>query len=253
MPANPLDFERATILVTGASAGIGRETAILLSELNARIIVTGRSRDRLQKTLECLVGADHRLECYDLDNVDDIPRWMKALTVDSRPLAGIAHLAGVYDGSPIRIMSGRKLDAMFRTNVSTAAMLARAFQQKDCHTPGGSVVFTSSIAGLVGQPGVSVYGATKAAIVALTRALAAELAGQRIRVNCVAPGLVRSEMSDMLLSRLTPESRAALESAHPLGFGSPRDVAYGIAYLLAPVSKWVTGTTLVIDGGYTAQ
>ena len=114
-------------------------------------------------------------------------------------------------------------------------------------------MFLSSVTGLTGQAGLAAYSASKGGIVALTRALAVELAGEQIRVNCVAPGMVTTEMGQGLLGMLTPEQGKALEGKHLLGFGSARDVSYAIAFLLVETARWITGSTLVVDGGYTAH
>ncbi len=140
-----------------------------------------------------------------------------------------------------------------RINVGAAIGLAKGFCQKGVCAPGGSIVFISSVAGLTGQAGLAAYAASKGAIVALTKALAVELAGEHIRVNCVAPGVVTTEMGQSLLRMLTPEQDADLEAMHLLGLGRPRDVAYAIAFLLAETARWITGTVLVVDGGYTAH
>ena len=107
--------------------------------------------------------------------------------------------------------------------------------------------------GLVGQTGITAYSVSKGALVSMARSLALELAREGIRVNCVAPGVVQTPMAENAEQKLTPEQHQALEGLHPLGMGTPRDVAYAVAYLLAQTGRWITGTTLVIDGGYTAQ
>ena len=114
------------------------------------------------------------------------------------------------------------------------------------------MVFVSSIAGLVGKPAISLYSASKAALSGLSKSLALELAPDRIRVNCVAPAFVETAMLNQLREMLLPEQFQALELAHPLGFGAPRDVAHAAAFLLADTGRWITGTTLVVDGGHSA-
>ena len=242
-----------TILVTGASSGIGRETAILLSKLGAKVVASGRNQERLEQTMS-LLPMDGHLSCpFDLGKADDVPSWMRELSIKVGPLTGLAHCAGTELIRPLRFLSTQDSHAVFETNFFSALQLAKGFRQKGvCQYP-GSIVFISSVAGLVGEAAASAYGASKAALIGLTRALAVELAPEKIRVNCVAPGLVRTEMYDRMQTIYTPEQMKHIESQHPIGIGTPEDVANAMAFLLSPASRWITGTTLVVDGGYTAH
>ncbi len=248
----PADLSGSTVLVTGASSGIGRETAAVLSSLNARIVLTGRRRERLEETLSLLSGQGHRVETFDLSQVEGIPKWLRSVTDQVGPLKGLIHAAGKQLTSPIRVVNQAAAADLLATNLQSAIMLMRGFSQKVCHAPESSVVFISSITGLVGRSGASVYSASKAALIGLARSLAVELAPERIRVNCIAPAFVRTEMLTQLEQWLTPEQYAALEKSHPLGFGTPRDVANAAAFLVSEMARWITGTTLVVDGGYSA-
>ena len=254
MNRNLIDLKDRRILVTGASSGIGRETAILLSQLGAALTVTGRDPERLRQTVEVLEGAGHVAEAFDLSDLDEIPRWMKQLAQRNGPFSGLVHSAGLHKAMPASMASPQMFDTLMRVNVYSGAMLAKGFRQRDCRGPaGGSIVLLSSVAGLVGEPGISAYSASKAAINGMTRSLAVELARERIRVNAIAPGFVKSEMSDRLRESLTDEQFAAIEANHPLGIGRTIDVANGVAFLLSDASLWITGTVMVIDGGYTAH
>jgi NAD(P)-dependent dehydrogenase (short-subunit alcohol dehydrogenase family) len=248
-----MDLGGRLVLVTGASSGIGREAAVFLSECNARVILSARHRERLEETASLLQAGNHRIESRDLQSTDEIPGWIKRMCEETGPLDGLVHCAGLHSGYPLRVLTTDKLENVMRINVSAALMLAKGFRQKGCSTKGSAMVFVSSVAGLVGESGVAAYTASKAALIGVTRSLAMELAGQEIRVNCVAPGFVRTEMGSRLEDALTPEQFQALEAKHPLGLGTARDVAHGIGFLLAETSRWITGTTLVIDGGYTAH
>jgi NAD(P)-dependent dehydrogenase (short-subunit alcohol dehydrogenase family) len=250
---NPMDLKDRTILVTGASSGIGRETAILLSQLGARLILVGRNLEQLSNTLASLEGTAHKVYAFDLSNVDEIPRWMKDVTSTSCPLHGLVHSAGLQFTRPLRIMTSESIEELMRVNVTAAIFLAKAFRQKGVSADSGSIVYLSSVMGLVGQSGQSAYSASKGALVTLTKSLALELSRENIRVNCVAPAMVRTEMSEKMLDLLTPEQVIKIEAMHPLGLGRPRDVANAIAFLLADTAQWITGTTLVVDGGYTAH
>jgi NAD(P)-dependent dehydrogenase (short-subunit alcohol dehydrogenase family) len=253
MTLNPLVMSGRTILVTGASSGIGRETAILLSELEASVVIAGRNRERLEETRDRMRGSTHRIEAFDLNDAAAIPGWVKKIALQTGPLHGLVHSAGIQKTIPLRVISAAGIEEVMRTNVTSAIMLVNGFRQKDCSVRGGSVVLVSSIAGVVGQPAIGAYSASKAALIGFARSAAMELAGQGLRVNCVAPGYVDTEMALEFREKLTVEQFEAIAQMHPLGVGKPLDVAHAIAFLLADTGRWITGTTLIVDGGYTAR
>jgi len=251
--SNPMDLTSRRMLVTGASSGIGRETAILLAELGAEVIVSGRDEERLRITLKQLRGEGHFASAYDMAALDGIQGWIKNLAARHGPFDGVAHCAGIHAAAPLRVLSPAGLDEMMRINVYSAAMIAKGFRQKACRGAEGSIVLVSSVAGIVGEAGVPAYSASKAALIGMTRSLAMELAAEKIRVNAVVPGFVESEMSERLRQSLTAEQFEVIAKNHPLGIGNVRDVANGIAFLLGAAARWITGTSLIIDGGYTAH
>jgi NAD(P)-dependent dehydrogenase (short-subunit alcohol dehydrogenase family) len=253
MSPNPLDLTDRTILVTGSSSGIGRGCAELLGSLNARLVITGRDRGKLEETFSLLVGKDHCIETFDLSATDEIVDWIRRIVGRVGPLHGFVHAAGKQLVAPIRTLSPAALEDQMRTNIYSSLMLARGFSQKGCFVRGGSIVFISSIMAILGKPGLSAYCASKAGLLGLTRSLALELAREQVRVNCVTPAIVETRMSSALKELMLPAQWTALEEAHPLGFGTPRDVANATAFLLADTGRWITGTALVVDGGYSAQ
>lgn len=250
---NPMDMTGRRIMVTGASSGIGRETAILLSQLGAKLVLVARDESRLGETKSLLEGGDHRVEPFDLEALDDIFSWMKSLGEEFGTLSGLVHCAGIQMMLPLRMITTRQIAKMTGVNLSAAIMLVKGLSQKGVLASSGSVVLMSSITGMVGSPAMSLYSATKGALVALTKSLALELAGSGLRVNCIAPALVDTPMFEDLKNLFGAEGLAKIESAHPLGIGRPRDIANATAFLLADTGRWITGTTLVVDGGYTAQ
>jgi 3-oxoacyl-[acyl-carrier protein] reductase len=241
------------ILVTGASSGIGRATAIAASQYGAQLILLGRRPAELHATLGALTGTGHLVSAFDLADLDGIPDHVKALARDFDGLDSLVHAAGIHSAHPLRTMDAVHLDGVFRSNLSSAFMLAKGFRSKLVVKRSPSIVFVSSVMATVGQPGVSAYAASKGGLSALTRSLALELARDKIRVNAVEPGIVMTEMTERLRTEVGPAGFAAIESSHPLGVGDPRDVALAILFLLSDAASWITGTSLVVDGGYTAQ
>ena len=250
---NPLDLTGRVILVTGASSGIGLATSVLLSQLGARIVLVARNKDRLAAALPQLEGTGHRAESFDLATPEGVPAWLKALSAEIGPISGLVHCAGAQIIRPLRVLTSQDIDALLKLSVSAALMLAKGFRQKGVHSASGSIVLVSSVMGLVGAPGRSAYCASKSALNSMAKALALELAPEGIRVNCVAPGFVRTPMLHEAEATLGSEQLRRVEELHPLGFGDPRDVANAIVFLLADTSRWITGTTMVVDGGYTAH
>ena len=249
---NPMDLSGKTILVTGASSGIGRETCICLSQLGAKVILVSRNREKLDQVALNLEGTGHLVQPFDLTLTDEIPNWLDEIVKISGPLDGIVHSAGISETRPLRIWDTKNTDAMMKINLYPCFALAKGFRRRTCHSQGASLVFLSSIAAISGRPGLAVYTASKAAIVGLTKCLARELIPDALRVNCVAPAMVQTDMADMLHQNLTKEQVDHIVSSHPMGFGKPRDVANSIAFLLSDASRWITGITLVADGGCTA-
>lgn len=249
----PMDLTGRAVLVTGASSGIGRETAIVLSGLGARAIVTSRRTEQLEITLARMAAGAHAVEQFDLDQLELIPEWIKGLAGRYGPLNGLVHAAGIRRTGALRTLSIEVLHQTFRANLDSAVLLAKGFRQKGCCRATASIVFLSSVSALAGAPAIAPYAASKAALIGLTKSLAIELAREGIRVNCIAPGMVQSEMTDQIRQSLTADQFAAVVAQHPLGLGTTWDVACAAAYLVSDASRWMTGHSLVLDGGFSAQ
>ena len=249
---NPMDLTGRLILVTGASAGIGRAIAVTLSQLGARVVAAARNPERLAETRSLLEGQGHRTESFDLGALDQIPAWIKSLTADTGPLDGLVHSAGILLVRPLPTTSRKDLADVLSVNFEAAFMLTKGFRQRGCHTERASVVYLSSVMASHGQAGLAAYAASKGALESMTRVLAREMARDRIRVNAVAAGMVETSMVGGLRSVVTDEQYQAIVGKYPLGIGEPWDVAFAVAFLLAETGRWITGASLVVDGGYSA-
>ena len=249
---NPMDLSGNTYIITGASSGIGRATALKLDELGAALILVGRNKEELEKTAASLQRPS-RIEALNLGGIGEIPAWMKKLTQETGPLDGVVHSAGIQTTTPLRIITEKQLQDTLDINLKSAVGLAKGYRQKGvCRTP-GSIVLISSVASRIGQPGQIAYSASKAGLEAACRCMAMELAREDIRVNTILPGLVLTEMAERWFQIATPEQGARMKAAYPLGLGEPGDIAYAVAYLLSnKTGRWITGTTLVVDGGCSA-
>lgn len=252
-PESPFSLAGKKILVTGASSGIGRQVAIWLSQQGASILLAARNIERLNESLELMYGNEHRIESVDFLGDTDISVWLKSITKEFGSLDGLVHAAGVQDPKPIRACSMEYWNRLMGTNVTSSFSLIKAFRQKGVCNPDSSIVLLSSVMAKAGQPALLGYCASKGAVESMVRAAALELAREGIRVNAVAPGVVRTEMVDSLESLVGGDSMEAITKKHPLGLGSPLDVAYAVNYLLSPAARWITGTSLVVDGGYLAE
>ena len=251
---NPLSLDGKTILVTGASSGIGRSTAVLLSQLGARVVLAGRRADALEETRAGMENPElHLAESFDLGEVDEVAAWLKGVRERAgAPLDGLVHSAGISNTMSIRVANRKNIDQMMIPNVYAALALLRGISTKGVAADPSSVVLLSSVASISGSPGLVTYAGTKGALNSIVRSAAKELGPKRIRVNAIAPGYVATPMYDEMKATTPGEVIARLEEQHFLGIPRPEEVAVMAAYLLSDAARVVTGTTLVIDGGYSA-
>jgi NAD(P)-dependent dehydrogenase (short-subunit alcohol dehydrogenase family) len=250
----PEALEGKTLLVTGASSGIGRAVSVALAQCGARVVLSARSEERLTETSRLLRGQGHVIHPLAITNADAVSESIRSLAQAVGPLDGIFHGAGAGAVRPIRLTKQVNIDEVFAATVNGAIGIGKAASSKQVMNPqGASVLLMSSVAGQRGQPGMSVYSASKGAIDSLVRGLACELAPLAIRVNSLAAGAVETEMHERLTKVLPAESLEDYRRRHPLGFGRPEDVANVAVFLLSDAARWITGATWTIDGGYLAR
>lgn len=246
MEYNPFTLKGKTILVTGASSGIGQATAVECAQMGAEVVITGRDTERLQATAD-LVGTPKTMIAADLTNQEDVERLVAALP----PLDGAVLCAGNSTTLPLQFGSREKFDEMFNVNFFAPVELLRLMYKKKVIQKGSSVVLIASIGGTHSfMPGNGVYGASKAALNSLMKYAAREYASRKIRVNSICPGMVDTPLIHR--GTITEEQLAEDAKRYPLGrYGKPDDIANGAVYLLSDASSWLTGHDLVIDGGFS--
>jgi NAD(P)-dependent dehydrogenase (short-subunit alcohol dehydrogenase family) len=234
------------VLVTGASSGLGRATAIAMARNGATVVACGRDKTRLDATMAECPGGGHATALGDLT----LDEAMDATVQTAGRVDGIVHCAGISIPTPLRLAKREFVEAVFRTNYTVPIMLTQRMLAKGGVSKGGSILFLASSAAYRGVAGVGIYAGSKGALVATTRCIALESAKHGIRINCLAPDLVETPLIEA--SGTLQGSGDWLEmqrKLHPLGLGKPEDVANAAIYFLSDASRWVTGTSLLMDGG----
>lgn len=246
---NPYSLEGKTILITGASSGIGKAAAIECSKMGANVIITARNETKLSQVMNEIEGDSHQMILCDLSNEADIDKMVEELP----EVQGLINNAGYTKILPVQFINTEAINDIFQVNTFAPMLLLQKLIKKKKIKKGASVVFTSSLAALgCCTVGNSMYSATKGAISAFIRCVALELAPKSIRVNAVCPAMVDTGILDS--GTITEEQLVAELKNYPLGrFGKPTDIALAMVYLLSDASSWVTGDNLVIDGGLTLK
>lgn len=239
-----IELKNKTILVTGASSGIGRATAILCDQLGANVIITGRNADELNKTKAELKNKSEA-HTADLSNEEKINQLIAKLpTID-----GFVHCAGIINPLPIKFLKSKHIDDIFKINFSSAVLLSSGLLSTKKLNDGASVVFISSVSAEHPYTGGALYTSSKAALQSFAKGLALETAFKKIRVNTISPALVRTKIWDQAEEIYSKEEVKEIESRYPLGIGEPIDVANTAAFLLSASAKWITGSIIKMDGG----
>lgn len=257
MKKNFFSLEGKHILITGASGGIGRQCAISCSKQGARVSLLGRNKDRLEETLKEMFGEEHLVLPFDLSGCEEYDKLVSAMVNDLGAIDGFVHAAGIESTIPLPLLRPKVYKEHFDVNVIASFELARILSKKKYLNLTGSspsFVFIASVMGELGQVGKTAYCASKGALVNGVRALALELSGKNIRLNSISPGLIGdSPMGQELLDQVPEGARRDIVASHPLGLGTTQDVANAVIFLLSDSSRWITGTNMIVDGGYSAK
>lgn len=241
---NPFSLEGKTILVTGASSGIGQETAVLCSQMGAQVIITGRNEARLQETLSRLSGEGNMLITADLTEEGSRTR----LADNTPALDGIVHCAGIGHRKPCKAINAEDIATVMSANFNAAVLLQACLLAKKKVNKGASIVFVSSRTADIPTVANALYSASKGALKSYARCLSLELAPRAIRVNCICPAMVWTPL--ILVGGVTEEDLQSEQAKYPLKrYGKPEDIANLAVFLLSDASSWMTGSCIDITGG----
>ena len=248
---NLVDLSGKRILVTGASSGIGRACAILISQLGGSVVLTGRRAEALDETLRQMENQErHLIHPCDICDSAAVAELVKA----SGKIDGLVHAAGIGPMCPIGFIDEEHVQGVMKTNYFAFLELMKHYSKARNRSDGLSVVAISSVSAMVGWGGGAIYCGSKGAVSASVRALALELAAKGIRVNAVCPSNVKTPLYESGAADVNDEEGlASLKAKQPLGLGMPEQVASAVAFLLSDASSFITGVNLPVDGGYLAQ
>lgn len=244
-----INFIGKTIIVTGAGSGIGGETAIILSQQGAKVVMLDLNEEGLNKTLAAMTGWGHITRICDLTNFDALPALVKDIVKMTGAVDGFVHCAGVSSRKPLNVLKAKGFQKVMDVNFYSFVELARILTKKEYMNDGSSIVVMSSVSSIRGYKAKSEYCVSKAAVDAFVRCMALELANRRIRVNSVMPAEVLTPLAQK--AREINEAVGASNFNAPLGPSEPCEVANTIAFLLSDATRTITGTSIIIDGGLT--
>jgi len=248
---NPMDLSGKIILVTGASSGIGRASAVQLSRLGGKVVLVARSEEKLNETLGMMEGEGHAIYSFDLSQIDKIEGLIKQIIQENGVLNGLVHCAGIAPLRPLGLTKGDFLHNVMLINFYSFVELVRCVSKKRNYAAGASLIGISSVASKMGDKSKIAYCASKAALDSAVRCMAKELAEKSIRVNTVMPGWVKTEMYTDYMAEQgdAPDAKKILARQY-IGIVETEEIANAIAYLLCDSAKTITGSSFLVDGGF---
>lgn len=245
---DPFNLSGKCFLVTGASSGIGYEVCKCINFQGGSFIGTGRREENLKKLLKDCGGVNSRYISSDLSKDEEIENLVNKI----ENIDGIVHSAGIVSLAPAKYYSDALMTSIMKINYDSIVKIVTLLLKRKKINKNSSIVLISSISALFGMNANGIYAGSKGALIAISRVWANELARQKIRVNCISPGMVRTEITSRSIEDLSLEVIAQDEKKYPLGYGDPIQVANPIIFLLSDASSWMTGQNLILDGGRTA-
>lgn len=251
---NIFTLTNKNILITGASSGIGRQCAINCSKMGARLVLLALEKEKLETTISLLDGSDHIFYSQDITDYEKLEPIVKDSVDKLGQIHGFIHSAGIEMNRPLKVLKADNYEKVLAVNTISGLEIIRILSKFKYLPPdGASYILISSVMGILGDIGNIAYCSSKGALLSAGKAIALELAAKKVRVNCVLPGVVETEMSQLLFQNISEGSKNSIVKMHPLGLGKPEDVANTCVFLLSNASRWITGTNFIVDGGYSAH
>lgn len=252
---NLVNLQDKKIIVAGASSGIGKAIAILLSKLEAKVILVARREDKLQEVIAEMEGDGHKYYCFDLSEVDDIEGFVKNIVIENGTLDGLVYCAGVGANRPLKLLKPFAMQEAMQINTLAFVEIVRSVTKKNAYNTGMSIVGISSVSSMRGNKSKVAYCASKGALDSMVRAMAKELSVKKIRINTVNPGFVKTPHFNKLEQNAGSDSEDfnSILQRQYLGLAEPEDIANSVVFLLSDAAKIISGTNLVVDGGLSSS
>jgi NAD(P)-dependent dehydrogenase (short-subunit alcohol dehydrogenase family) len=243
------------VVITGASSGIGRQCAIACSKMGASLVLFDRNKEQMEYTVSQLEGESHLSFIQDIREIDSFESAIKKVVKECGAIDGFIHSAGIQTTLPIRLHSKEIYYDQLDINCLGGFECCRILSQNNYfNSKGGSIIFIASIRGLLGAAYQVGYAVSKGAVIAGTKSLAIELAFRNIRVNSISPGMVEgTSMTNNVIENLPPDWSTKNKMEYPLGWVKPEDIAHTCVFLLSDESRMITGTNIIVDGGFSAK